>query len=234
MSQPSGLCGPHRLLLPQDMQSEDVLNEQLFHNKQIVVPVSLSPATATSCNAQPLTPQHHPSLVTAGITKLAHLQAKLQLPQPQHVAASMRAVLLALPAAWRAVAQSAPLAPAWVHASTTASTHQMLLHPLTGQLHQVGADHRLQPVPAVAFTAMAPAQVVAWDPARPGGVQHISQHSQQLPYTPRASCGFQPTCHMGFGAGAHSQLISSLSNMPASACVSFRPLLPGILSALKA
>ena len=158
---------PHRLLLPQDMQSEDVLNEQLFHNKQIVVPVSLSPATATSCNAQPLTPQHHPSLVTAGITKLAHLQAKLQLPQPQHVAASMQAVLLALPAAWRAVAQSAPPAPAWVHASTTASTHQMLLHPLTGQLHQVGADHRLQPVPAVAFTAVVPAQVVAWDPARP-------------------------------------------------------------------
>ena len=146
----------------------------------------------------------------------------------------MQAVLLALPAAWRAVAQSAPPAPAWVHASTTASTHQMLLHPLTGQLHQVGADHRLQPVPAVAFTAMAPAQVVAWDLLGPGGVQHISQHSQQLPYTPRASCGVQPTCHMGFGAGAHSQLISSLSNMPASACVSFRPLLPGILSALKA
>ena len=68
----------------------------------------------------------------------------------------------------------------------------------------------------------------------PGGVQHISQHSEQLPYTPRASCGVQPTCHMGFGVGAHSQLISSLSNMPASACVSFRPLLPGILSALKA
>ena len=41
----------------------------------------------------------------------------------------------------------------------------------------------------------------------PGGVQHISQDSQQLPYTPRASCGVQPTCHMGLTASssAHCQ-----------------------------
>ena len=122
----ASLVGPTHQAAMQDAPPQDSVWLVEVGNKQIVAPVSLNPAAATVCSVQPLTPQHQPSLVTTSITKVAHLQAQLQLPQPQPVVASMQAVLLALPAAWRAVAQSTPPAPAWMHATVATATTNLV------------------------------------------------------------------------------------------------------------
>ena len=62
------------------MHAEDVLNEPLFFNRQITVPIN---ASAGSTAQKPLMPQEHTILLTAGVTKVAHVQAALQLHQPQ-------------------------------------------------------------------------------------------------------------------------------------------------------
>ena len=49
-------------------------------NGQITVPIN---ASAGSTAQKPLMPQEHTILLTAGITKVAHVQAALQLHQPQ-------------------------------------------------------------------------------------------------------------------------------------------------------
>ena len=66
------------------MHAEDVLNEPLFFNRQITVPIN---ASAGSTAQKPLMPQEHTILLTAGITKVAHVQAALQLHQPQALTA---------------------------------------------------------------------------------------------------------------------------------------------------
>ena len=48
-----------------------------------------------------LTPQQKPLMLSAGITKVAHLQLSLQLQQPQLLALELHSVLLALPPALR-------------------------------------------------------------------------------------------------------------------------------------
>ena len=70
---------PHRLLPVSAMHAEDVLNEPLFFNRQITVTIN---ASAGSTAQKPLMPQEHTILLTAGITKVAHVQAALQLHQP--------------------------------------------------------------------------------------------------------------------------------------------------------
>ena len=82
---PAGLTGyvtafrapqPHRLLPVSAMHAENVLNEPLFFNRQITVPVN---ASAGSTAQQPLMPQEHTILLTAGITKVAHvMEARLE------------------------------------------------------------------------------------------------------------------------------------------------------------
>ena len=71
---------PHRLLPVSAMHAEDVLNEPLFFNRQITVTIN---ASAGSTAQKPLMPQEHTILLTVGITKVAHVQAALQLHQPQ-------------------------------------------------------------------------------------------------------------------------------------------------------
>ena len=101
---------PHRLLPVSAMHAEDVLNEPLFFNRQITMPINAS----AGCTAQkPLMPQEHTILLTAGITKVAHVQAALQLHQPQALIACLQTVLLAMPAAWQTVASSAPTPATW-------------------------------------------------------------------------------------------------------------------------
>ena len=136
------------------------------------------------------------------------------------------------------MAQSDPLDPAWVHACTTASTHQVLLHPLDGPAEsswcrpQATACSRLWSVQSA--MSASPNGCLKTLPG-PGGVRCTSACTAcSCLIRPGPAVGSSPHVIWRFGAGAHSQLISSLSNMPASACVSFRTLLPGILSALKA
>jgi len=77
---------PHRLQSVHAMLPHDVLNEPLFFNRQISQPAAGSATTNSACAAAPaafLTPQQKPLMLSAGITKVAHLQPSLQLQQPQ-------------------------------------------------------------------------------------------------------------------------------------------------------
>ena len=47
-------------------------------------------------------------MLSAGITKVAHLRLSLQCQQPQMLASEVSSVLLALPPAWRTIVSSAP------------------------------------------------------------------------------------------------------------------------------
>ena len=124
---------PHRLLPVSAMHAENVLNEPLFFNRQITVPIN---ASAGSTAQKPLMPQEHTILLTAGITKEAHVQAALQLHHPQALTACLQTVLLAMPAAWQTVASSAS-APATWQQGLSASGNQLIQNAQTGQLHAI-------------------------------------------------------------------------------------------------
>ncbi len=100
---------PHRLRPVIAMLPSDVLNEPLFFNRQIFRPAASSATTSTACPAAAfLTPQLKPLMLSAGITKVAHLRLSLRLQQPQLLASNLSSVLLVLPPAWRTIVSSAP------------------------------------------------------------------------------------------------------------------------------
>ena len=103
---------PHRLQAITAMQPEDVLNELLFFTRQITAPAvsfaSSSSSSASNSAARSLMPSNRPLLISAGVTKVAHLQAALQRQHPPPLAQQLQAMLLALPSAWQSVAGSAP------------------------------------------------------------------------------------------------------------------------------
>ncbi len=71
---------PHRLQSINVMLPEDVLNEPLFFNRQITQPLAISDAISSAgpaTAATSLTPQQQPLMLSAGITKVAHLQLAL-------------------------------------------------------------------------------------------------------------------------------------------------------------
>jgi len=106
---------PHRLQPVTAMLPSDVLNEPLFFNRQICQPAASSATANTAYPAAAfLTPQQKPLMLSAGITKVAHLRLSLQLQQPQLLASELSSVLLALPPAWRTIVSSAP-ACTWFH-----------------------------------------------------------------------------------------------------------------------
>jgi len=73
---------PHRLQSVTAMLPPDVLNEPLFFNRQISQPAASSATTNSACPAAAaafLTPQQKPLMLSAGITKVAHLKLSLQL-----------------------------------------------------------------------------------------------------------------------------------------------------------
>ena len=111
---------PHRFQSVTAMLPSDVLNEPLFFNRQIAQPAASSATTSSACPAAAaafLTPQQEPLMLSAGITKVAHLRLSLQLQQPQLLALESRSVWLALPPAWRAVVSSAPASTWFLSAS---------------------------------------------------------------------------------------------------------------------
>ncbi len=78
---------PHCLQPVTAMLPLDILNEPLFFNRQTSQLVANSATTNTACPAAPfLTPQQKPLMLSAGITKVAHLRFSLQLQQPQLLA----------------------------------------------------------------------------------------------------------------------------------------------------
>ncbi|KAL3135451.1 hypothetical protein ABBQ32_007473 [Trebouxia sp. C0010 RCD-2024] len=126
---------PHRLLPVNAMPAEAILNEPLFLNQQIQLP--LSPAATHSANggmgSRPFTPQDQPLLLAAGITKVAHLQAALQVQHPQALTDCLQSLLLALPLPWQAAATAAPTAPAWRQGRSASGT-QLIQNTQTGAL----------------------------------------------------------------------------------------------------
>ncbi|KAA6418076.1 MAG: hypothetical protein FRX49_11993 [Trebouxia sp. A1-2] len=159
---------PHRLQSVSAMLPSDVLNEPLFFNRQISQPATSPAAINTACPAAAasfLTPQQKPLMLSAGITKVAHLRLSLQLQQPQLLALELNSVLLALPPAWRAVVSSAP-AFTWFQVRS-ASGRQLIQDAQTGQLHTIGPHLQLQQVPLQPVLDPSPVQVISWDPSRP-------------------------------------------------------------------
>jgi len=137
---------PHRLQPVTAMLPSDVLNEPLFFNRQICQPAASS---AIANNAYPaaafLTPQQKPLMLSAGITKVAHLRLSLQLQQPQLLASELTSVLLALPPAWRTIVRSAP-ACTWFQV-LSASGRQLIQDARTSQLHIINPHLQLQQTP---------------------------------------------------------------------------------------
>lgn len=170
---------PHRLLPITAMQAADVLNEPLFFNRQITVPVSSSAASPAH---RPLMPQDHRLMLTAGITKVAHLQAALQLHQPQALTACLQFMLQALPSAWQTVASSAPAACTWLQ-GVSATGNQLIQNTQTGQLHTVSTNQQLLPAQAQLVSALCPVQVTPWDPTRPwqGPKPQLASSAQSAP-----------------------------------------------------
>ncbi|KAL3162551.1 hypothetical protein ABBQ32_010203 [Trebouxia sp. C0010 RCD-2024] len=159
---------PHRLLPVNAMPAGDILNEPLFFNRQILVPLSHSATggSSDSMGSGPFTPQDQPLMLEAGITKVAHLQAALQSQHPQAFTACLQSILLALPPPWQAIAAAAPAAPAW-HQGLSASGSQVIQHLPTRQQHSISLQHQLLPTPAQAVSALGSVHVIPWDPSRP-------------------------------------------------------------------
>ncbi len=72
-------------------------------------------------------------MLSAGITKVAHLRLSLQLQQPQLLTSELSSVLLALPPAWRTIVSSKP-ACTWFQVVLSASGRQLVQDAQTGQL----------------------------------------------------------------------------------------------------
>jgi len=79
---------------------EAALRAVPIYNRQICQPAASSATANTAYPAAAfLTPQQKPLMLSAGITKVAHLRLSLQLQQPQLLASELGSVLLALPLA---------------------------------------------------------------------------------------------------------------------------------------
>ena len=87
-------------------------------------------------------PQEHTILLTAGITKVAHVQAALQPHQPQALTACLHTVLLAN---WQQ--------------GFSASGDQLIQNAQTGQLYAVSPSQLLLPAQVQPVTALRPVRV---------------------------------------------------------------------------
>ena len=159
---------PHRLLRVDAMPVEDVLNEPIFFNRQVTVPLGSSATGSANGSAasRPLTPHDQPIMLAAGITKLAHLQVALQQQHPPTFTACLQSVLTAIPPPWRAVVTAAPTAPTWQQGLSAAGS-QLIQNTQTGQHHSLNSHDQLQKSHAQVVTTTSHVRVISWDPSRP-------------------------------------------------------------------
>ena len=159
---------PHRLLKVDAMPAEDVLNEPIFFNRQISVPLGSSATGSANGSAasRPLTPHDQPLMLAAGVTKLAHLQVALLQQHPPTFTASLQSVLTTIPPPWRAIVTAAPTAPTWQQ-GLSASGSQLIQNTQTGQRHSFSSHAQLQQSHAQLATATSHVRVISWDPSRP-------------------------------------------------------------------
>lgn len=199
---------PHRLQSINVMLPEDVLNEPL--NRRITQPPAISDAISSAgpaTTATSLTPQQQPLMLSAGITKVAHLQLALQLQHPRSLAHELlHSVLLALPSAWQAIVSSAPSATCFQVVSTAGK--QLVQHAQTGQLHTISPHMHLLPAPAEPVSKPTPVRVISWDPSRPWRGPGHQPAQLSTPLYLQGQLWGPHICHLGCGAGVGSQLIS--------------------------
>ena len=159
---------PHRLLRVDAMPVEDVLNEPIFFNRQVTVPLGSSATGSANGSAasRPLTPHDQPIMLAAGITKLAHLQVALQQQHPPTFTACLQSVLTAIPPPWRAVVTAAPTPPTWQQGLSAAGS-QLIQNTQTGQHHSLNSHDQLQESHAQVVTTTSHVRVISWDPSRP-------------------------------------------------------------------
>ena len=159
---------PHRLLRVDAMPVEDVLNEPIFFNRQVTVPLGSSATSSANGSAasRPLTPHDQPIMLAAGITKLAHLQVALQQQHPPTFTACLQSVLTAIPPPWRAVVTAAPTAPTWQQGLSAAGS-QLIQNTQTGRHHSLNSHDQLQESHAQVVTTTSHVRVISWDPSRP-------------------------------------------------------------------
>ena len=157
---------PHRLLKVDAMPAEDVLNEPIFFNRQISVPLGSSATGSANGSAasRPLTPHDQPLMLAAGVTKLAHLQVALLQQHPPTFTASLQSVLTTIPPPWRAIVTAAPTAPTWQQ-GLSASGSQLIQNTQTGQRHSLSSHDQLQQSHAQLATATSHVRVISWDPS---------------------------------------------------------------------
>ena len=184
------------------MPAEDVLNEPIFFNRQISVPLgSSSTGSANGSSAsRPLTPHDQPLMLAAGVTKLAHLQVALLQQHPPTFTASLQSVLTTIPPPWRAIVTAAPTAPTWQQ-GLSASGSQLIQNTQTGQRHSLSSHAQLQQSHAQLATATSHVRVISWDPSRPwrGPTRQPTQTCCAL--LTRAAVGPQPLVNGGVGLG---------------------------------
>ncbi|DBB01263.1 TPA: hypothetical protein ACH3X1_001129 [Trebouxia sp. C0004] len=193
---------PHRLLKINAMPAEDVLNEPIFYNRQVSVPLgSSATGSATDSTAsRPLTPHDQPLLLATGITKVAHLQAALQQQQPAAFTACLQSVLMTMPPPWRAIATAAPTAPAW-RQGLSASGSQLIQNTQTGQHHLLKSHDQLQS-PMLRLSQLPPLCMSFLGTLLDlGGVQHSNQLGQLLHFIHKAAVGSQTFVSGGMGLG---------------------------------
>ena len=159
---------PHRLHQVNAMPAEDILNEPLFFNQQISVPLGSSATGSAddSTTSRPLTPHDQPSMLAAGITKVAHLRVALKQQHPPAFAACLQSMLMTMPPSWQAVVVTAPTAPTWQQ-GLSASGNQLIQNTQTGQCHSLTSHGQLQQSNVKAASAAHPVRVISWDPSRP-------------------------------------------------------------------
>ena len=150
------------------MPAEDVLNEPIFFNRQISVPLGSSATGSANGSAasRPLTPHDQPLMLAAGVTKLAHLQVALLQQHPPPFTASLQSVLTTIPPPWQAIVTAAPTAPIWQQ-GLSASGSQLIQNTQTGKRHSLSSHDQLQQSHAQLATATSHVRVISWDPSRP-------------------------------------------------------------------
>ena len=153
------------------MPAGDVLNEPIFFNRQISVPLGSSATGSANGSAasRPLTPHDQPLMLAAGVTKLAHLQVALLQQHPPTFTASLQSVLTTIPPPWRAIVTAAPTAPTWQQGLSASGSQliKLIQNTQTGQRHSLSSHAQLQQSHAQLATATSHVRVISWDPSRP-------------------------------------------------------------------
>ncbi len=144
-------------------------------------------------------------MLSASISKVAHLRLSLQLQEPQLLALELSLVLLAIASAWGAIVSSAP-ASTWFEV-LSASGRQLSQDAQTGQLHIISPHLQLPQTPSEPVSKPSPVQVISWDPSRPwrGPAHQPAQLGSPLTFS-RSAVGPESPATWGVGLG---QLASS-------------------------